>query len=176
MRKPLKIKEFVFGAVEEGLEIRADAALCGSHVFCQLGLAWKAGVITPRVFEKHGVRELGADRNVLLREDEIRNLSESVARRKIGADNFYVTLFLLEDVADVAFRAVLHTLSLYGAHKPISPAYPLFWWDVARVKRCCEMVFGMRATCRDVSRRSLISGFPDSKRPERPTKKNWTGE
>src|SRR5208282_725187 len=106
------------------LEIGADAAVSGAHIFCKLDLAREAGVIVPCVFEKHGVGELGADGDVFLRENEIRDLGEAVARRGISADNFDVALF--ENIGDVARGAIVHTLSLYVACNAIFTGYPRF--------------------------------------------------
>jgi hypothetical protein len=107
------------------LEIRADTAFCGSHVLGEPDLAGKAGVVVPRVFEKHGVGELRANRNIFFCEKEIRDLGKAVARRKIGTDYLNVSLF--ENVADVALAAIGHMLTLYASRKPISPLIPFFW-------------------------------------------------
>ena len=77
--------------------------------FSKLDLAWEARVVLPCVFEQHRVRELGADRDLLVGENEIRYLGEAVARREIGADDFDVAFFRFEDVADGSWRLIVHT-------------------------------------------------------------------
>jgi hypothetical protein len=106
------------------LEIRADTAFCGSHVLSEPDLAGKAGVVVPRVFEKHRVGELRANRNIFFGENEIWDLGEAVPRCKISTNNFDVSLSY--DVADVTLGWELHTLTLYVTRKLISPAYPHF--------------------------------------------------
>jgi hypothetical protein len=103
-------------------EVGADAPVGGAHIVCELDLAGKAGVIVPCIFEQHGVRELGANGYVLFCKNEIWDLGEAVTRCKIGAHDFDIALF--ENVADVAFGTIIHTLSLYAARNALSPCYP----------------------------------------------------
>ena len=62
----------------EFLQIRADATLPRPHIFGQLRLPREAGVVSPGVFQKHGVGELGSDGQLFLGEDEVRHLREAM--------------------------------------------------------------------------------------------------
>ena len=66
----------------------------------------EAGVVIPSVFEQHRVGEFGTYRDLLVGENEIRNLSEAVASGKIGADDLDIAVF--ENVADGSAARVLH--------------------------------------------------------------------
>jgi hypothetical protein len=144
------------------LKIRADTALCGSHVLSEPDLAGKAGVVVPRVFEKHRVGELRANRNIFFGEKEIRNLGKAVTGSEIGTHYFNVSFF--ENVADVALGAIGHTMTLYAARNAQSPAYPRFL-DAFRVissrsklllLSACKTRPG--AACRDVSGPAAVGG------------------
>ena len=91
------------------LKVGPDAAIRGAHVLGQLDLPRKAGVVVPGVLEQHRIGELGANRDVLLGEDEVRDLGEAVARDRIGPDDLDVAF--LENIADVA-RLEFHTRAL----------------------------------------------------------------
>jgi hypothetical protein len=53
------------------------------------------------------IGKLSADRNVLFSENEIRNLSEAMTGREIGADYFDVAL--PKNIANVSFGLIFHT-------------------------------------------------------------------
>jgi len=72
-------------------EVCPDASVGGAHVGGQLDLSGKAGVVLPCVFEQHRIGELGADRDVGIRENEIWNLREAVTRGEIGTNYFDVS-------------------------------------------------------------------------------------
>ena len=88
------------------LEVGANATIGRPHVFCERNLSGEASVIAPRVFEQHRISELGADGNIRVRQNEIRDLSEAVTRRKIGTNDFNVALS--EDVANVPLGLIFH--------------------------------------------------------------------
>ena len=86
------------------LEVGADAALPCSHVLTELHLAGEACIRIPGVLEQHGVGELGADRQLLVDEQEIRHLREAEARGVVGADDLDVALNALQLRAEVLQR------------------------------------------------------------------------
>lgn len=80
------------------VQVTSHAALARAHVFGELGLTGETSIIAPSVFEQHGVRELGADRNILLGEDEIGHLSEAMPRDRISA--YDLDIAVLDEVTD----------------------------------------------------------------------------
>jgi hypothetical protein len=88
------------------IEVCSDAAVRGAHIICEFDLAGVTRVVVPGIFKKHRVGELGADGETLLCQNKIWNLGEAVARDRIGANNFNVSL--LDNLADVSRRVELH--------------------------------------------------------------------
>lgn len=84
----------------------ADIGLVQAHVLGEPLLARIAVVVLPCVAEQHGERELVAGAQVLRFEEEVRDLGEAAARRRIGIAQDDIAV--LEDVADVALLAILH--------------------------------------------------------------------
>ena len=72
------------------LEVAANAALSCPHVFSEFDLAGKAGVICPGILEQHGVGELRTDGQILVRQHEVGDLSESEARRGVGSHDLNI--------------------------------------------------------------------------------------
>jgi hypothetical protein len=54
-----------------------------SHVFGQPLLPWKAGIIVPGVAQEHGVGHLGANGQIGVLENEIRDLGEAAPQHRI---------------------------------------------------------------------------------------------
>src|SRR5665213_2798707 len=96
------------------LEMGAYTSLARTHVVGELQLTGKAGIVAPRIFQEHRVSELRSNRNVLLGENEIRDLRKTVTCGEVSTDNLDVTIF--ENVADVALGCGFHTDTLYAAH------------------------------------------------------------
>ena len=78
------------------IEVGPYASLPCSHVAGKCLLTGIDGIIGPGVFEQHGIGELGANGQLLVGEDEIRDHRESVARRRIGTNDFDVAGDLTE--------------------------------------------------------------------------------
>ena len=89
------------------LQIRPDAALPCSDILCQLLLTGKTGVIAPGILQQHGVGELRADAQILVGQNEVGNLGEAVARRRIGTNDFDVAGDLRQARGDVLLRRAL---------------------------------------------------------------------
>jgi len=81
-------------------EVGSHTAFPCSHVVRELLLAGKAGVIRPGVFQKHGIGELGADTELLIGEDEVRDLGEAMERDGISTDDLDVASDLLKPAVD----------------------------------------------------------------------------
>jgi hypothetical protein len=81
-------------------EIRANAALSSAHIIGEFDLSWKARIVTPRVFQEHGIRQLRSNGEFLFCQNEIRDLREALTRNRIGSNELDVSLF--EEVAYVA--------------------------------------------------------------------------
>src|ERR1700731_5323900 len=105
------------------LEISPDGAIRCSHVFGELNLPRKARIIVPCVFKQHGVRELGADGYLFLGQNEIRHLSEAMARDGIGTHNLDVAVS--QNIADVPDRSIVHEAIIDGRNSSCA-VYPLF--------------------------------------------------
>lgn len=88
------------------LEVLAHVGLVQAHVVGKPLLSGIAVVVLPCVAEQHGERELVAGAQFLRLKQEVRDLGEAAARRGVGAAQDDVAI--LEDVANVAFLAVLH--------------------------------------------------------------------
>ncbi|MEO8630000.1 MAG: hypothetical protein ABI612_18130, partial [Betaproteobacteria bacterium] len=71
-------------------EVSAHTAFSGTHVGGESQLTGIYGAVGPRVFQQHGVGKLGADRKILVGEDEIGNHRESEPRGRICANEFDV--------------------------------------------------------------------------------------
>jgi hypothetical protein len=105
------------------LEVLAHVGLMQAHVLGKPFLARIAIVVLPRVAEQHGEGELVARAEVLRLEQEVRDLGEAAAGGGVGVAQDDVAI--LEDVADVALRAVVHTphYTASGARDGLIP-YP----------------------------------------------------
>lgn len=81
-------------------KIRADASFCGPHIVREFDLTWKARVVAPCVFQKHGVCKLRTDRKFLFCQNEIRHLGKTVSRNRICSYQFNIPF--LEVIANVS--------------------------------------------------------------------------
>ena len=72
-------------------EVCPYTSVSGTHIRCKLDLTGIARGILPSIFEQHRIGELGANRDVSIRENEIGNLREAVARGEIGTNYFDVS-------------------------------------------------------------------------------------
>ena len=103
--------DFEKARVFELLLVGADAALGGAHVGSERLLSRKAIVLLTRILEKHRVVELGADAQILVGQDEVRDLSEAVQADQVRADDLDIALVLLEPICLPYAR---HTRELIG--------------------------------------------------------------
>lgn len=106
-------------------EIRAHAAIGSPHVVRKFDLSGEACVLVPGIFEEHRIGELSADRDVLLGEDEVRDLGEAMPSDGIGADDFDVALF--DEIADVT-RLRVH-IGIIRPTRAANRSYPLLSRD-----------------------------------------------
>ena len=90
------------------LEVGADTSLPCPHVVSELLLARKTGIVTPGIFEQHGVSELATDTDVLVGQHEVGYLRKPAAGGRVGGNDLDVASMLPEATGDV-----VHTKSLY---------------------------------------------------------------
>src|SRR6202051_4522716 len=101
-------------------EVLADIGLMQAHVLGKPFLARIAIVVLPRVAEQYGEGELVARAEVLRLEQEVWDLGEAAARGGVGVAQDDVAV--LENVANVAFLAILHMphyTAASGSRRPI---------------------------------------------------------
>lgn len=112
----------------------ADAAIGQSKVLREPFLSGEAIVVLPGVAEQHGERHLVAGAEFLGLEQEVRDLGKAAAGGGVGA--FEDDVALLEDIADVAFRCVLHAkdYTAVSLRSPVIP-YPARLADAGRRAR-----------------------------------------
>jgi len=85
-------------------QVGAHAAFSGSHIGGESLLTWKDRIISPCVFEEHGVCELCANREIFIGEYEIRNLREAMSRDGISSDKLDVAASIFKRRRDVIHR------------------------------------------------------------------------
>jgi len=90
------------------LEVGADTSLPCPHVVGELLLARKTGIVTPGIFEQHGVSELATDTDILVGQHEIGHLRKPAASGRVGGNDLDIASMLPEATGDV-----VHTKSLY---------------------------------------------------------------
>ena len=69
-----------------------------AHVLRQPVLSRKTGIVVPGVAQKHGVGDLGANGDIRVFQDEIRDLGKTVLQH--GIDRVQLQILLLEDFPD----------------------------------------------------------------------------